>query len=117
MIENFSTIMLNDRMYANVRYNEVLDCAEIHTVKDGKLTISRWTDADEAHSMQYIESNYGIYSKDRHTAAMRILFKERSYNPIRDIVDAVQWDGVKRCDEYLVKWGKAEDSAYSREVL
>lgn len=116
MIENFSTIMLNDRMYANVRYNEVLDCAEIHTVKDGKLTISRWTDADEAHSMQYIESNYGIYSKDRHTAAMRILFKERSYNPIRDIVDAVQWDGVKRCDEYLVKWGKAENTPYSREV-
>jgi predicted P-loop ATPase len=47
---------------------------------------------------------------------MRILFKERTYNPIRDIVDAVQWDGVRRCDEYLVKWGKAEDSAYSREV-
>ena len=116
LIENFSTIMLNDRTYANVRYNEILDCAEIHTVKDGKLTISRWTDADEAHSMQYIESNYGIYSKEKHTAAMRILFKERTYNPIRDIVDAVEWDGVRRCDEYLVKWGKAEDSAYSREV-
>lgn len=115
-IENITTIMLNDRTYEGVKFNELLGCAEIHKVNGGKLTVARWTDADEAHSMQYIESAYGIYSKDKHTAALRILFEDRKYNPIRDIVDAQVWDGTPRIQQFLHRWGKVEDTPYTREV-
>lgn len=114
--ENFALIMKNDRYYANIHYNELSSRAEIHTTKNGKLDIKKWTDTDEAKSRSYIESTYNLYSKDKHGDALRILFEERSYNPIIDIVDSLKWDGTPRCSSFLNKWGKVEDSPYSREV-
>lgn len=115
-ISNFVKIMENDRRYAGIKFNELRGKAEVHTVNKGKLTVVPWTDADEAHSMQYIESAFGIYSKDKHAAALRILFQERSYNPLIEIVDGIVWDGEPRCEHFLAKWGNVVDSPYTREV-
>ena len=108
--------MTNSQKYEGVRYNELAQSAEIHSVKDGKVVIKKWTDADEAQSMNYIESAFKIYSKDKHSAALRILFEERRYNPIQDIVEQTEWDGVPRCQEFLIKYGLCDDTDYSREV-
>ena len=99
-------------MYAGVHYNEMLNCAEIHS--KGKIT--RWSDADDAHSMNYIESAFGLYSREKHAAALRILFDHRKYNPLRDIIDSIEWDGEERCKHFLTRWGNAEDSEYTQEV-
>ena len=115
-IENFATIMRNDKTYAMIRYNELAGCAEVHGKVKGELKITKWTDADEAQSMMYIESKYGLYSKEKHMAALRILFDERSYNPIIDIVDNIEWDGESRCTQFLHEWAKVEDTPYTREV-
>ena len=114
--ENFVRIMLQDRQFENVRFNELANRAEIHESKDGKLDIRKWNDADEAYSRNYIEHQYGLYSKDKHSDALRILFTERRYNPIRDIVDGIKWDGEARCQHFLSRWAKAEDSPYTQEV-
>ena len=116
VIENYVEIMQKDSHYANIRYNELGNRAEVHMVEDGKPVIVPWSDADEAQSMNYIESTYGLYSKDKHASALRILFEARKYNPIRDIVDNIQWDGESRCCDFLCKWGKVEDTPYTREV-
>lgn len=112
-ITNFLKVMQNDRMYAGIHYNELLQQAEIHGA-DGSIT--RWSDADEAQSMCYIEEAFGLYSKDKHAAAMRILFEQRKYNPLRDIVESVKWDGRERCRNFLKKWGKVDDTPYTQEV-
>jgi len=116
VISNYLEVMRHDKWYSGVRFNEISNRAEIHNVKGGQLEIAPWSDADEAQSMNYIEQKYLLYSKDKHSSALRILFDERRYNPIKDIVDAVEWDGKPRCTEFLIKWGKVEDSAYTREV-
>ena len=67
--------MTNSQKYEGVRYNELTQSAEIHSVKDGKKKKKKWTDADEAQSMNYIESAFKIYSKEKHSAALRILFE------------------------------------------
>ena len=115
-ISNIIKIMENDKRYAGIKFNEMRSKGEIHTVSKGKLSVEPWTDADEARSMQYIESAFGIYSKDKHAAALRILFQERAYNPLRDIIDSIEWDGTPRCKHFLTKWAKVEDSPYSQEV-
>lgn len=116
-IENFLTAMEMDKRYANIRYNELTDRAEVHDIiVNGKPTIKKWDDTDEASSENYLESAYGLFSSQKHEKALRMLFKERRYNPIRDVVDAVKWDGVERCEEFLIRWAQVEDSAYSREV-
>lgn len=115
-IDNFLIIMLNDIRYSGIRYNEIAGNAEVHSVVKGKPVIERWTDADEAQSMRYLESTYKIYSKDKHAAALRILFDNRKYNPIVDIIEGIKWDGKERCKHFLCEWAKVEDSAYTREV-
>ena len=111
-MDNILKIMREDLHYSNIHYNLLTNCAEIHC--NGEIV--RWSDTDEAESLHYIESKYGIYADRKHADALRILFREREYNPILDIVDALEWDGVERCEEFLIKWAKVDDSAYSREV-
>lgn len=115
-IENFLTIMRNDEHYDGVRFNEMSCRGEIHRIENGKLTIEKWQDADDAASRQYIESAYGLYQIGKHDDALRILFAERRYNPVRDIVDGLEWDGEERCGLFLNKWAKVTDTPYSREV-
>ena len=116
-INNFLIVMLSDAKYVGVKFNELRGVGEWHRIdKSGKLIIRAWTDADEAESMRYIEENYKMYSKERHTAALRMLFAERSYNPIIDILDGVKWDGKERCRNYLCVWGKCADTPYVHEV-
>ena len=116
-IANFVKVMENDRRYAGIHFNEILNCAEVHGKdKNGNPTIVRWSDADEAHSMNYIESAFGMYSRDKHSDALRILFDSRRYNPIQDIVDSQKWDGVPRCRDFLHKWGLCDDTPYTQEV-
>ena len=114
--ENFCRIMLSDMQFSGVRYNELSGRAEVHEQKNGKTVIRKWNDADEAYSRNYIEHQYGLYSKDRHSDALRILFNERKYNPIIDIIDNIEWDGENRCEKFLSKWAKADDNPYTREV-
>lgn len=119
-IFNFKSIMLKKDFYANVRFNVLANYAERHitTVKNGKetITIRRWTDADEALSKEYIEQEFGIYSDKKHYDALRILFQERSYNPVLEILQNLpKWDGVNRCEMFLTKWALADDTPYVHE--
>lgn len=119
-IFNFKSIMLKKDFYANVRFNVLANYAERHvtTVKNGKETVSirRWTDADEAMSKEYIEQEFGIYSDKKHYDALRILFQERSYNPVLEILQNLpKWDGVVRCEYFLTRWAKADDTPYVHE--
>ena len=116
-IENFLIAMQMDRRYAGIRYNEISDRPEVHGILvDGKPVIKKWTDADGAASENYMESAYDLYSPPKHEKALRLLFEERKYNPIRDEVDSIVWDGEERCEHFLNKWALVEDSEYSREV-
>ena len=111
-IQGFLNVMLNDPFYSTIRYNVLTQNAEYQ--KDG--AVASWTDADEAASAAYIERAYGMYQKEKHTAALRLLFAAREYNPIIDLIEAVKWDGVERCESFLPRWARTEDTPYTREV-
>lgn len=113
-IENILHIMRDDPHYYGIRFNEISNVAEVTT--DDGAAMHIWTDTDESASMEYIERVYHIYSREKHTAALRIFFGERRYNPIIDCVELIQWDGVNRCEHFLSKWMLCEDSPYTREV-
>lgn len=115
--DNILRIFRYDPKYRYIRYNLVTDSAEIQGAdRDGEPVIKKWTDADEADSRCYVEKHYGISSRDKHGDALRLLFRAREYNPIIDLIEPVKWDGENRCEMFLTKWGKCEDSAYTREV-
>ena len=115
-IDNIVRIMQFDPHYKDIHYNVVLNAAEVHSIRLGKVTVRRWEDADVAESQNYIESTYKIFNQQKHAAALRIFFRSRAYNPILDIVDALEWDGVERCASFLTTWTKCDDTPYTREV-
>jgi len=115
-VANFLTVMRNDEKYASIHYNEIATRAEIHGMNNGKIEIRPWEDADEANSRAYIEDTYSMYSTSKHEDALRILFAERKYNPIINIVDDLKWDGTERCHDFLHRWAMVDDNEYTREV-
>ena len=110
--ENFRLIMVNDMHYRGVRFNELTGEAELHH----KGGIVPWDDTLAAVSRNYIETSFGIRDRDRHDDALLLLFRERRYNPIIEIVEQVEWDGVERCEHFLIEWAGAADTPYNREV-
>jgi hypothetical protein len=111
-IDNFLLVMQNDPFYEGVRYDLLTNSPEIHQYGE----VLRWSDADEAESRHYIETEYNIHSESKHFDALRIFFREREYHPIQDIVDCLDWDGTPRIEDFLIKWMQAEDNDYTREV-
>lgn len=111
-IDNFLMILRNDAKFETLRLN-LLSYAPEHTV-DGK--IERWSDKDDSETRLYIEKKYKIHNKEKLDDALRVLFSERAYHPIKKIIEAVNWDGKPRIQSLFIKWLKCEDTPYTREV-
>ena len=111
-IDNFLLSLRKDKEFESLRFNQ-LSYAPEHIV-DGKL--ERWQDKDDSRARFYIEQKYHIHNREKLDDALRILFAEREYHPIKQIIEAVKWDGVSRIQELFIKWLKCEDTPYIREV-
>lgn len=116
-IDNFFLFMTREKEYQGIRFNLMTNCAEIHEVDAaGKISITPWDDAAEAKSLNFFEREYNLYSPAKHDAALRIFFDLQRYNPLLDLVESLEWDGVNRCENFLRAWAKVEDTPYTREV-
>ena len=111
-IDNFLMILRNDKIFDSLRFNQLSYSPE-HIV-NGKL--ERWQDKDDSRTRLYIEQKYKIHSREKLDDALRVLFAEREYHPIKQIIEAVKWDGVSRIQTLFIKWLKCEDTPYIREV-
>lgn len=118
-IDNFLEIFRKDPHYDNIRFNELTNRAESYgyDVKKQIQCWRSWDDTADANSRHYCETRYGLYQKDKHNDAMRILWGERLCNPITDMLDALpEWDGMERCSQFFQTWLKTEDSEYIRAI-
>src|SRR5262249_41330144 len=42
--------------------------------------------------------------------------RKYAFHPVRDYLDGLKWDGVARLDRWLVEYGGADDTEYTRAV-
>ena len=75
------------------------------------------TDVDMYQIQRYIETNYGISSDKAINKAVSIVASERSYHPIRNFLEALQWDGKNRIASLLPRFLGADDNEYTREIM
>lgn len=111
-IDNFLMILRNDKEFKSLRFNQLSYSPE-HIV-GGK--IEKWQDKDDSRTRFYIEQKYKIHSREKLDDALRIIFAEREYHPIKETIEAVEWDGISRIETLFIKWLKCENSPYIREV-
>lgn len=111
-ISNFLLILREESYFSGLKFNELSRSPEktIHGIT------KKWCDSDDADTREYIERVYKIYSTQKCDDALRIVFRERSYNPVTELIDSLVWDGVSRIHTFLAKWMKCEDTPYTREV-
>lgn len=75
-----------------------------------------WRDTDNAGLRWYMESVWHLVGKDKIQDALDLVRERHAFDPVRDYLTGLEWDGVERLDTMLVKWMGAEDNAYVRAV-
>lgn len=111
-IDNYLRVLREDVYFDQVRYNLLTQSPEIHN----EIEIKPWEDVNDSAARNYIEKKYNMYSVQKLDDALRIFFAERSYHPVKDLIENVKWDGIQRIPTLLIKWLKCADDAYTREV-
>lgn len=77
----------------------------------------QWVDPDDAGFFWYMETYYGITTRDRLDAALAIVGGQNMINDVKRYLKGLKWDGVKRVDTLLSIYLGAEDNAYTRAVM
>lgn len=111
-IDNFLTVFREDEQFSDMKFNALSSRPE-RVTENGRR---EWNASDDAWSRGYIEKIYGIHSQTKWQDALIQVQQEREYNPAQEKVDAAVWDGTPRCEEFLIKWMKVENTPYNREV-
>ena len=75
-----------------------------------------WRDADNAGLRWYMETAWHLTGKDKIQDALDLVREKNSFDPVRDYLTGLVWDGVERLDTMLVRWMGAEDNRYVRAV-
>ncbi len=79
-------------------------------------TRRRWTDTDDAGVLWYMETYYGIPSKEKLIAALAIVGGQKTVNEVRDYLLDLKWDGIHRVDTLFIDYLGADDNIYTRAV-
>ncbi len=75
-----------------------------------------WTDTDDACLRYYLEKKYQIVAKGKTDDAVSFIHKKNTFNPVKNYLDSLKWDGVERLDTLFIDYLGAEDSDYTRAV-
>ena len=77
----------------------------------------QWVDPDDAGFFWYMETYYGITTRDRLDAALAIVGGQNMINDVKRYLKGLKWDGVRRVETLLSTYLGAEDNAYTRAVM
>lgn len=73
-------------------------------------------DSDDASLRWYLERVYDISAVGKTLDAITVVLKENSTHPLKQYLDAVEWDGVERVESLFIDLFGADDSEYTRAV-
>ena len=111
-IANFLIILKNDKYFKNVCHNTMKESA---IVMKNAHEFRLWDDQDFSRTRLHIEQAYKLEGREKLQDAFNVLCADRPFSPIQEIIKSIKWDGVKRCEDFFVKYALSPDDEYSRE--
>jgi predicted P-loop ATPase len=75
-----------------------------------------WSDADDAALRHYLERVYGLNHVGKTMDAFSVIVEQNRYNPIKDYLSGLVWDGIERLDTLLIDYFSSTDTEYTRAV-
>lgn len=111
---NYVTILENDPEYQDLFLFDEFSNRVIYYDENGIKRM--WSDGDDAKIRCGIENKYGLYHLQKYYDAFNVVAKAKSFHPIRELIEAGDWDKTPRIDRFLIDILKCEDNDYHREV-
>lgn len=75
-----------------------------------------WGPHDDLLATEHLQ-RLGIPVKPQTVAqAVEVVARERSYHPVLDYLDTLEWDGKQRLDHWLTKYIGAEETPYTHSI-
>ena len=111
---NYVTILENDPEYQDLFLFDEFSNRIIYYDKDGIKRM--WSDGDDSRLRCGIENKYGLYHLQKYYDAFNVVARAKSFHPIKELIEAGDWDKKPRIDRFLVDILKCEDNDYHREV-
>lgn len=114
-IENVVTYLRNaPELKGKIRYNDWKKHAERYDEKLGKFR--RWADSDDFYIHMITERDTKIKRPGAIDKGLGLYMTEVTYNPLKDKITGIQWDGTSRIYDALNYWLHVEDNEYTREL-
>lgn len=110
-IESF-IVLLQDTFGESIRYNKLATSPQ--QLVDGEWV--KWTDTDDAALRAYFQSQWDMYHKQHLSDAFLIFLRNNTVNPLTDLINGLEWDGVSRIEQCLHVLTGCDDTPYTREV-
>lgn len=73
-------------------------------------------EVDDSGLRYYMESTYGITSSAKIQDALNLAINKCAFHPIRDYLNSLSWDGVKRLETIFSDYLGVADNAYTRST-
>lgn len=75
-----------------------------------------WSDTDDSGIRYFLENNYDITTAYKIEDAKNLNFDRNKFHPVREYLNSLKWDGIKRVETLFIDYFGSEDSIYTREV-
>lgn len=75
-----------------------------------------WSDSDDSGIREFLESKYHITGVQKISDAVSLLYEKNSVHPVREYLNSLEWDGMKRVETILHDYLGAENSEYTHSV-
>ena len=109
---NLYRILTLDPIFANcVRFNAFKNRIEIafNATDIRRGTFQKIADVHSKLLRHNVARNYGLeYKKDIMNDEIQFVAHENTVHPVREYLQALEWDGVDRIDHWLTDWANAE---------
>lgn len=117
---NFGLIVRNDpRLKGRVRRDAFRGrdciCGQLPW-REGTQGDPFWNNSDDNGLIDYISRHYQLTGKQALLDANDLAMSQRTFHPVREWLEGLQWDGVERLDTMLTDYLGAEDNALTRAM-
>lgn len=109
-------ICFDKNLSSMFRFNELTDRVEVSGAWWTRSSTSL-SDNDLNNIRLYLEQNYGLSHEKNIPRAVDIVAHQHSFHPVRQFLEELRWDGVKRIGNLLPKYLGADRSDYTEEAL
>lgn len=121
-IVNVSTLFANDENLKDLfRFNDFTKNIELYKGLDKFKLNKRDIDKADVQVQTYLERKYYVCFEDRILKAGKLNYiynvrYDKPYNPMKEYLEAEEWDGKQRLDTFFIDYLGASDNKLNRQI-